>query len=77
VAGFSEQGNGTSSSIKAGNILTIRWCIRKFPDWLPGARTANGTALCHLVQLFRYILCQSSEFCRLNPLCCFSTSVCF
>jgi hypothetical protein len=22
-------------------------CIQKFPDWLPGARTANGTALCH------------------------------
>jgi len=21
--------------------------IQKFPDWLPGARTANGTALCH------------------------------
>jgi hypothetical protein len=22
-------------------------CIQKFPDWLPGARTANGTAICH------------------------------
>jgi hypothetical protein len=22
-------------------------CIQKFPDWPPGARTANGTALCH------------------------------
>jgi hypothetical protein len=21
--------------------------IKKFPDWPPGARTANGTALCH------------------------------
>jgi len=21
--------------------------IQKFPDWLPGVRTANGTALCH------------------------------
>jgi hypothetical protein len=21
--------------------------IRKIPDWPPGARTANGTALCH------------------------------
>jgi hypothetical protein len=20
---------------------------KKFPDWLPGARSANGTALCH------------------------------
>jgi hypothetical protein len=25
----------------------IRRCIQKFPDWPPGARTANGTALCH------------------------------
>jgi hypothetical protein len=22
-------------------------CIQKFPDWPPGARTANGTDLCH------------------------------
>jgi hypothetical protein len=21
--------------------------VSKFPDWLPGARNANGTALCH------------------------------
>jgi len=21
--------------------------IQKFPDWPPGARTANGTAVCH------------------------------
>jgi hypothetical protein len=25
----------------------IRGCNQKFPDWPPGARTANGTALCH------------------------------
>jgi hypothetical protein len=25
----------------------IRGCIKKFPGWLPGARTANGAALCH------------------------------
>jgi hypothetical protein len=29
----------------------IRGCIQKFPDWPPGARTANDTALCHYVQL--------------------------
>jgi hypothetical protein len=23
-----------------------RECIQKFPDWTPGATTANGTALC-------------------------------
>jgi hypothetical protein len=52
----------------------IGGCIQKFPDWPPGARTANGTALCHSVQLYRYFVSQSSEFCRHNPLCWFSTS---
>jgi hypothetical protein len=56
----------------------IRGCIQKFPDWQPGARTADGTALCHYLQLYRYFMSQSSEFCRHNPLCCFSISVyCF
>jgi hypothetical protein len=53
----------------------LRGCIQKFPDWLSGARTANGTALCHWVQLDRYFVSQSSEFCRNNSLCCFSTRV--
>jgi hypothetical protein len=56
-------------------ILAVRGCIQKFPDWPPGARTANGTVLCHYVQLYRYFMSQSSEFCRHDPLCCFSTSV--
>jgi hypothetical protein len=30
---------------RGGNL--IRGCIQKFPDWPPGARTANGTVLCH------------------------------
>jgi hypothetical protein len=51
-------------------------CIQKFLDWLPGARTANGTALCHFMQLYHYFMSQSSEFCHHNPLCCFSTCVC-
>jgi hypothetical protein len=52
----------------------LRGCIQKF--YLPpGARTATGTTLCHYVQLHRYFVSQSSEFCRYNPLCCFSTSV--
>jgi hypothetical protein len=46
-----------------------------FPDWSPAARTANGKALCHYVQLYRYFVSQSSEFYRHNPLCCFSMSV--
>jgi hypothetical protein len=53
----------------------IRGCIQKFPDWPPGARTANDTALCYYVQLYRYFVSQSSESCRHNPLCCFPTSV--
>jgi hypothetical protein len=40
----------------------IRECIQKFPDWPPGARTANGTALCHYIQLYRYFVSQSSSF---------------
>jgi hypothetical protein len=27
--------------------IAIRGCIQKFSDWPPGARTANGTVLCH------------------------------
>jgi len=29
------------------------------------------------VQLYRYFMSQTIEFCRHNPLCCFSTSVYF
>jgi hypothetical protein len=53
----------------------IRGCIQKFPDWPLGARTGNGTALCHQVQLYRCFMSQYCEFCRHNTLCCFSTSV--
>jgi hypothetical protein len=56
-------------------LMNIRGCIQKFPNWLPGARTANSAALCHQVQLYRYFVSQSSEFCRHNPSCFFSTSV--
>jgi hypothetical protein len=56
-------------------VANIRRCIQKFPDWPPGARIANGTALCHWVQLYRYFVSQSSELCCRNPLSCFSTSV--
>jgi hypothetical protein len=55
----------------------IRECNQKFPDWPPGARTANGTALCYWVQLYRHFVSQSSEFCSHNLSCCFSTNVYF
>jgi hypothetical protein len=72
----------TESSIKneeirpkiKDSILIIRGCNQKFPDWPPGVRTANGTALCHQVQLYRYFVSKSSGLCHHNPLCCFSTS---
>jgi hypothetical protein len=35
--------------------LHMGGCIQKFLDWPPGARTANGTALCHQVQLYRLL----------------------
>jgi hypothetical protein len=65
----------TSAIPKQRQLPLLRGCIQKFPDWPPGARTVNGTALCHYMQLYRYFVSQSSEFCRRNPLCCFSTSV--
>jgi len=34
----------------------LRECIQKFPYWPPGAKTANGTALCPYVQLYRYFV---------------------
>jgi hypothetical protein len=55
--------------------LYIWECIQKFPDWPPRTRAANGTALCHYVQLYHCFVSQSSEFCRHNPLCCFSANV--
>jgi hypothetical protein len=48
--------------------------IQKFRDWPPGARTSDGTALCHYVQLYSYFVSQSSEFCSHAPLCCVSTN---
>jgi hypothetical protein len=53
----------------------IRGCIQTFPDWSPAERTANSTALCHYMQLYRYFASQCSEFCRHNDLYCFSVSV--
>jgi hypothetical protein len=58
-----------------GKKDNLRVCIQKFPDWPPGARTANGTALCHNIRFYRYFVSHSSEFCRHDSLCCFSWSV--
>jgi hypothetical protein len=33
----------------------IRECIQKFPDWLPGARTANGTAAITLCDASQWV----------------------
>jgi hypothetical protein len=55
--------------------FNIRECNQKFVDWTPGARTANGTAFCHQVQLYRYFVSQSSESCHHNTSYCLSTSV--
>jgi hypothetical protein len=66
--------NSIKSCYITKRLISIRECIQKFPDWPPGAKTANGTARCHQVELYRYFVSQSSEFCRHNPLCCLSTS---
>jgi hypothetical protein len=73
--GLSLYGNNKDSVSENMVQKTIREYIQKFPDWPPGARTENGTALCHKVQLYSYFVSQSSEFCPHNPLCIFSTSV--
>jgi len=39
-----EMGNSYSQSL---DTYDTRMCIEKFPDWSPGAKTANGTALCY------------------------------
>jgi hypothetical protein len=65
------------SVLKFSLSLTLRGCIQKFPDWPPGARTANIISFCHYVQSYRYFVSQSSEFYRHKPFCCFSKSVYF
>jgi hypothetical protein len=40
----------SSTELRTENLINtldlyIRWCIQKFPDWTPGARTVNGKAL--------------------------------
>jgi hypothetical protein len=64
-----EKGN-----IKVNASKLIGGCIQKFPDWPPTARTAYGTAFWHWMQLYRYFMGQSSEFCRHNPLKGIATS---
>jgi len=59
---------GNVYHFETGVITTIRGFIQKFSDWPLGAKTANGTALCHYVQLYRYFMSQTSEFCCHNPL---------
>jgi hypothetical protein len=39
--------SGVHLKINKIPYMNIRGCIQKFPDQPAGARTANGTALCH------------------------------
>jgi hypothetical protein len=59
-------------------LHTIKYeCVsKKFPDWPPGTRMANGRALCNYAQLYLYFVSQNSEICRHNPVSCFSTIFC-
>jgi hypothetical protein len=48
---------GTNMFIGHQNTAAcIRGRIQKYPDCSPGARNANGTALCHWEQLYRYFV---------------------
>jgi hypothetical protein len=73
---FYQHGSRANSELKeALPSFNIRECIQNFPDWLPGERTANGATLCHYMQLYRYFVSHSGEFCCHNPSCFFSVSV--
>jgi len=53
-------------------------CVRvysKFSGLATWSKNCKCYSSLHYVQLYRYFPSQSSEFCRHNPLCCFSTSV--
>jgi hypothetical protein len=48
VSGFPSVTNvNVCDSGKIEHQSVVRECIQNFPDWPPGARTVNGTALCH------------------------------
>jgi hypothetical protein len=67
----------TKSYINAVD-LEIRGFIQKFLDWPPGARTENGTALCHYVQLYRYFVSFSATTtCVASQRVFIIVSVCF
>jgi len=46
----------TVENHSSSDRFRTRGCIQKFPDWPLWERTANGTALCHWVQLYRYFV---------------------
>jgi len=48
---------------KIDTSVHLWMCIQKFPDGPPGAGTSNGTSFLHYVQLYRYFVSQSSQFC--------------
>jgi hypothetical protein len=39
--------SGWDNNLCLQDSVKIQGCVQKFPDWQPGARTANGTTLCH------------------------------
>jgi len=57
-----------------GAEQNVKSFIQKFPDWPPGARTANVQLSATRYSCI-YFVSQSSEMCRYNPLSCVSMSV--
>jgi hypothetical protein len=64
-------------------MTNVRGCIQKFPDWPPGARTANGIQLSATRRIYISILCVSLVSFMAITLCVASqrvfafVSVCF
>jgi len=58
-------------------VLSSKLTKLELPDYeglSKSFRTGRLERELQMVQLYRYFVSQSTEFCRHNPLCCFSTS---
>jgi hypothetical protein len=54
--------------------VTVWGCIQKFPDWHAWSENCKWYSSVPLGAVVSLFVSQSSEFCRHNHLCCFSTT---
>jgi hypothetical protein len=70
---FSCIGNLLSISSIARDKIHVFWLL--LSKCHPHAKLEHSVLVDENLQCYRYFVGQSSEFCRHNPLCCFSTGV--